>query len=379
MRAIQKIFSKFYSKAKELFNPTGQQVKAANNILKCKTPAMGGNIHECDECHNRVIHYNSCRNRHCPCCQAIEKEVWADKQLENVVNAPYFHLVFTIPEQLRLIVFHNQKLLYNLMYKAVNETLTLLAMDKKYLGAQIGFFCVLHTWGDDLRYHPHLHVVVMAGGLTKHNQWRSSSKKFFIPVKVLSKVFRGKFLYYLKYYYNQGELNFYGETEEYISPDIFKGLINTCCNINWYTYSKKTFSGPAALVRYLARYTHRIAISNHRITAIDDGNVTFARKNKEDGKTITLSGVEFTRRFLMHVLPKGFVKIRSYGLLANRNKKTKLALCRKLTNSSKYKSVYEGMTITEILSFVMGRNMSVCPFCQAGKMSKIGYLLPATT
>ncbi len=342
---------------------------------------MGGNTNQCDECGETIIHYNSCRNRHCPCCQALEKEIWADKQLEKVIDAPYFHLVFTIPEQLRMLVYNNQYLLYSLMYKATKETLSGLAWDKKYLGAQIGFTSVLHTWANDLRYHPHLHVVVLAGGLTEHKQWRCAPKKFFIPVKVLAKVFRGKFLFYLKKYYYDNQLNFYGDNEQYEIPDVFDSLLDTCYNIDWYTYAQKTFSGPDALIRYLSRYTHRIAISNHRIINIDDDTVTFEGKSEENGgkRTITLSGEEFVRRFLMHVLPKGFVKIRNYGLLANANKQTKLALCRKLTDSNHYKSLFEGMSKLEILSHVMGRDMSICPFCKIGKMAAIGRVLPGAT
>ena len=268
-----------------------------------------------------------------------------DQRKKDILDAPYFHVVFTMPEQLHMLIYHNQKLLYDLMYKAVAETLIELAGNEKYLGAQIGFFSVLHTWGQNLHYHPHIHSVVLAGGLSKQNQWRETSKKFFIPVRVLSKKFRGKFLFYLNQYYQQNQLNFYNDTETYKDPNRFQELIDQCYKMDWYSYTKRTFSGPLAVVKYLGRYTHRIAISNHRILSIDKETVKIQvkdYKNNNQNKTVTMKSIEFIRRFLMHILPKGFVKIRHYGLLANRNRKTKLVLCRKLTKSKVYKPIYEG-------------------------------------
>jgi hypothetical protein len=224
---------------------------------------------------------------------------------------------------------------------------------------------VLHTWGEDLHYHPHLHVVIMAGGLTKLKKWQSSSKKFFIPVQVLSKKFRGKYLHYLKQYYRQDLLNLYGTAKA------FKDLLNECYTTNWYSYSKPPFSGPLAVIKYLGRYTHRIAISNSRIVSVDEHTVTFTVRNKKDGnktKELTLQGVEFVRRFLMHILPKGFVKIRYYGVLAHRNKKTKLALCRKLTASPLYKPKFAGLTTIEILCMLLGRDVTLCPVCGLGQL-----------
>jgi len=265
------------------------------------------------------------------------------------------------------------------MYKAVAETLFELSRDKKYLGAQIGFFSLLHTWGQDLHYHPHIHTVVLAGGLTKHNKWRNSSKKFFIPVKVPAKKFRGKYLYYLKQYYHQNLLNFYESAQAYQNPKLFRDLLNQCYTKDWYTYTKETFSGPLAVVQYLGRYTHRIAISNTRIVSMDEHTVTFTvkdRKSSNRKKTVTLNGVEFIRRFLMHILPKGFVKIRHYGILANRNKKTKLKLCRKLTCSPTYKSRFEGLTTIQILGTLLGKDVTVCPACKKGKMHITRSLCP---
>jgi hypothetical protein len=285
--------------------------------------------------------------------------------------------VFTIPQELHSLIYQNQETLYDLMYKSVAETIAELSGDIKYLGAQPGFFSILHTWGQDLHYHPHIHTVVLAGGLNKLNEWRSSSKKFFIPVKVLAKKFRGKYLHHLKLYYSQNLLNFYGDAKLYQNPERFGDLLDCCYAKDWYTYTRETFSNPTAVVNYLGRYTHRIAISNSRIIAMNEDTVTITVKDYQDDskkKTLILTGVEFIRRFLMHILPKGFVKIRHYGLLANRNKKTKLALCRKLTGSPLLKPKFDGLTTIEIVSLLAGRDVTLCPVCKTGKL-KPGYTL----
>ena len=375
MSAIQNIFRDNYTEYLDSYRPAYQQSKTANGIIQCKTKELGQHTYECDGCGHSVVKYHSCRNRHCPTCQGVTKEVWIDKRNKDVLNAPYFHVVFTMPKQLHRIIYHNQRLLYDLMYKAVAETLTELAADKKYLGAQIGFFSVLHTWGQNLYYHPHIHTVVLAGGLTKDNKWRKSSNKFFIPVKVLSKKFRGKYMHYLKEYYQKGELTFVNDTEQYEDTKRFQQLVNECYNLDWYSYTKKTFKGPLAVMKYLGRYTHRIAISNQRIKSVDLANDTVTigvkdYKNNNQQKTVTVGTVEFIRRFLMHVLPKGFVKIRHYGILANRNKKTKLTLCRKLTKSPLFKSKFEGLNTMEILTILYGKDVSQCPSCKKAHLKK---------
>lgn len=373
MSKIQDIFHSTYPVYKEQFHPSGNQAKAATAIMNCKTVRLGGHKYECKECGHSIIRYNSCRNRHCPSCQGISKELWVDQRKRDILNAPYFHVVFTIPAQLQMVIYHNQRLLYDLMYKAVAETLIELAADPKYLGAQIGFFSVLHTWGQNLHYHPHIHTVVLAGGLTKQNQWRNASNKFFIPVKVLSKKFRGKFLFYLKRYYQKRKLRFYQGMETYHNSKRFQELIDQCYAINWYSYTKRTFSGPLAVVRYLGRYTHRIAISNQRILSFDKETVKIKvkdYKNNNKSKTVTMKTIEFIRRFLMHVLPKGFVRIRHYGLLANRNRKTKLVLCRKLTKSPAFKPLFEGKSTIEILSILFNRDITLCSECKKAHLKE---------
>lgn len=371
MNNIQAVLESFYPHYKEVYNPSAQQAKAVNAIMNCKTEAMGGHVFACDECGQLTVTYNSCRNRHCPSCQGINRAVWVDARNKDVLNAPYFHVVFTMPQELHLPIYQNQKLLYNLMYKVAAETLAELCWDEKYLGAQIGFFSILHTWGQDLHFHPHIHTVVMAGGLTKTNQWRKSSKKFFIPVKVLAKKFRGKFLYHLKKLYYEKQINFYGSIKQYHNQWNFQKLLDKCYGKDWYTYTKRTFSGPRAVIQYLGRYTHRIAISNQRIAAVDENTVTITvsdYKDKGKSKLLTLKGVEFVRRFLMHILPKGFVKIRYYGLLASRNKKTKLELCRRLTHSPRYQPSFEGLNTLEILCMILKRNVRLCPVCKRGNL-----------
>jgi len=370
MLNVQDVFDRFYPQYQKVHPSCGVQQKAAFDIMNCRTSVMGGHISECDDCGHIHVSYNSCRNRHCPLCQSIPKEKWIDARKEDLLSAPYFHTVFTIPSEIKMLVFQNQKLLYTLLYKTVAETLMELSADPEYLGAQIGFIALLHTWTQCLDFHPHIHVIILAGGLTDHLKWRSSSRKFFISVKVLGEKFRGKFLHHLRQYYSENKLNFYGDFREFENPEAFSSLVKTCYKKSWYVYSKRPFSGPQAVIEYLGRYTHRVAISNNRLQTMDANTVTFKYRDRETkkDKVITLSGVEFVRRFLMHVLPKGFVKIRHYGILANRNKKTKLKLCRKLTRSTKFKSQFKNLTTAEIVKKITGKDIGKCPVCSSGNM-----------
>jgi hypothetical protein len=227
MITVQDIFHQFHDQFKQDYSLSPQQAKASRDIMTCRTAALGGNASVCEECGHLAIRYNSCRNRHCPLCQGIKKDIWVDKRSKDILHAPYFHTVFTVPKELHPLLYQNQELLYNLLYKAVAQTLMELSQDDNYLGAQIGFFSLLHTWSQDLHYHPHIHTVIVAGGLTKDNRWRNSSNKFFIPVKVLSKKFCGKFLYYLKQYYRQNLLVFYGTAQKYQKPKNFRKLLNS--------------------------------------------------------------------------------------------------------------------------------------------------------
>ena len=371
MNTVQAVFNAFYHNYAADHCLSDQQQKAARAIMNCHTETMGANFSVCEECGHQSVHYNSCRNRHCPSCQGVNRAVWADARCGDTINSPYFHVVLTVPEQLRMVIYQNKELLYGLMYKASAETVFALASDKKFLGAKTGFFSVLHTWGQNLHYHPHIHIALVGGGLTDDGRWRSSGKKFFIPVKVMAKLFRGKFLASLKSLFYDRQLEFFGQTGELEDPEAFESFLAKLYSTDWYTYTKRAFSGPRAVVKYLARYTHRIAISNNRIVAIGDDTVSFnVRGRDSSGGTdvMVLDGIEFVRRFLMHVLPCGFVKIRYYGVLAVRYRKTLLVLCQKLTRTVLCEPKLKGLKPAEVVYVLFGIDVSLCPCCKSGKL-----------
>lgn len=372
MPEVQEILQRFFSRASSTFKFSTQQNIVVDNIIHCRTEKMGAHFFECDNCGHQKVAYNSCGNRHCPTCQTLPKEKWIDKRKKDLVNSPYFHVVFTVPEELRMLVYQNQELMYSLMFRATSETLFELSLSEKHLGGQIGFISILHTWSQELDYHPHIHIIVLGGGLTKKQTWKQSSKDFFIHVDVLSKVFKGKFLDSLKRNYQENKLKFYKNLQELYNTENFCRLKDACYKKNWYVYCKEPFSGPEAVIEYLGRYTHKVAISNNRIVDVTDDKVTIRRK---DRSTFSLSGEEFVRRFLMHVLPKRFVKIRHYGILGNKNKKTKLILCKRLTYSKVYKPKYEGLKTDELMKLITGRDIHKCPCCETGRFRKIGTLL----
>ena len=363
---VQDIFHRFYPGYLDRYTPSVQQAKTAHNIMNCKTGAYGMNVSTCSECGSVQTHYNSCRNRCCPMCQAIPKEKWMDARREDVLDAPYFHLVFTLPEELNPVILSNQKLLYDILYHAASATLKVLTTTPKYLGAKIGYICILHTWGSEMNYHPHIHAIVLGGGLTIQNQWKDNGDSFFLPIQVISQVFKGKYMAELKYLWKEEKLEFHGTAREYRNHYQFKELINLCYETDWAPYCKKTFNGVRSVIDYLGKYTHRIAISNHRIIRMDDNTVTFYVKdyrNNGQWKELVLTGVEFIRRFLMHVPPKRFVRIRHYGLLCSRTKKHALTLCRNLLGCRQYLSKLRDMAMPEILEHLYGIKVSVCKYC----------------
>ena len=363
---IQDIFHQFYPKYLENYTPSAVQGKTALCIVNCKTGAYGMNTSICEDCGRVQIHYNSCRNRCCPMCQTLPKERWMDLRREDVLDAPYFHLVFTVPEELNPVIYSNQKLLYDVLYHAASGTLEELSSDPKYLGAKIGYICILHTWGSELNFHPHIHTIVLGGGLDSKNHWKDKGEQFFLPVQVISKKFRGKYLDRLKSLWEEEKLEFHGTAERYRNHYVFKDLLNTCYSKEWIPYCKKTFNGAQTVIKYLGKYTHRIAISNHRILRMDENTVTISVKDyKNEGKwkELTLPGVEFIRRFLMHVPPKRFIRIRHYGLLASRMKAKKLSLCRNLLGCKKYISVMRDMTNQEMLKHLWGIDVCCCQVC----------------
>lgn len=371
MVEVQDIFLKHGPEYRENHKLTLFQHKAMSAIQKCRTSQLGGHIDVCESCGNTQISYNSCRNRHCPKCQTLAKERWIDNQKSNLLNIGYFHVVFSIPDILNLMVYQNQKELYTLLFKAVAETLAELASDKKYLGAKLGFTSVLHTWGQNLLHHPHIHCIVPGGGLSSIGKWVNSRKKFFIPVKVLSRKFRGKFLYYLKQLYCQNKIEFHGSQKFLSNVKDFENLLSTLYSKEWIVYCKPPFKNAAYVVEYLGRYTHRVAISNNRIISVENGNVAFRWRDYKDGsklKLMTVSANEFIRRFLIHILPSGFMKIRHYGFLGNRNKNTKLKLCKQLTNTSTL--LKEKASTLDLIQKITGRDLSKCPHCGSDKLSK---------
>ncbi len=310
------------------------QLKVLRAIRDCRTAALGGHLDQCPRCGHQAISYNSCRNRHCPKCQTNAREQWVARRYRDLLPVPYSHVVFTLPHDLSSLVLQNKTLLYNLLFRASAETMIEIAADPKHLGAEIGFLSVLHTWGQNLQHHPHVHCVIPAGGIASaHSRWLPCPNRSFLPVRVLSKVFRGKFADGLNRLFRAGKLGFHGTLRGLADPKLFRRFLRQLFSQTWVVYAKKPFGGPAHLLQYLARYTHRVAISNHRLLAFENGNVTFRWKDYAHGnkkRKMTLAADEFLRRFLLHVLPRGFVRIRHFGFLANRTRATLIPLCRRL-------------------------------------------------
>jgi hypothetical protein len=307
-------------------------IKVLLAIARCRTAALGGHIDECSRCgHRATISYNSCRNRHCPKCQTGTRERWIGARRSELLPSPYVHVVFTLPPQLAALALQNKKIIYGLLLRASAETLLEVARNPRHLGAEIGFFSVLHTWNQKLQLHPHVHCVVPAGGLSlDHTRWIRSHPRFFLPIQVLRRVFRGKFVAGLKSAFQHGQLHFSGDLALLAQPKIFAAWLRPLFRKDWIVYSKPPFGGPEYVLQYLGRYTHRVAISNHRLVSLVDGQVTFRWRDSahhNEQKLMTVSLDEFLRRFLLHLLPKGFVRIRHFGFLANRRRSTLLPLC----------------------------------------------------
>jgi len=317
---------------------TWQHQKILLAIGRCRTAALGGHIDKCTRCGHSAISYNSCRNRHCPKCQGNARHHWLEARQRELLPTSYVHVVFTLPRELAPLALQNKKIIYDLLFRTSAETLLEVALDPKHLGAQIGFFSVLHTWDQKLQHHPHVHCVLPAGGLSPdHTRWIRSRSSFFLPIKVLSRVFRGKFVAALKRAYTQGKLGFHGDLKLLAQPKVFSSWLRQLFRHDWVIYCKPPFGGPEYVLRYLGSYTHRVAISDHRLVSFADGQVTFrwrdsAHKNKKRLMTLPLD--EFLRRFLLHSLPRGFVRIRHFGFLANRRRALLLPLCAQLLHST---------------------------------------------
>ena len=350
------------------------QLRAMSAIELCRTAALGGHVEECDACGHRRISYNSCRHRACPKCQSLARAQWLEDREAELLEVEYFHVVFTVPEPIAAIAFQNRRLVYDLLFHASAETLRTIAADPQHLGAEIGFLAILHTWGQNLLHHPHVHCVVPGGGIASDGErWIACRPGFFLPVRVLSRLFRRLFLERLHEAFYAGRLHFYGQLEPLREARAFRAYLAPATHAEWVVYAKPPFGGPRQVLNYLGRYTHRVAISNNRLIKMDEGRVTFSWKDYKHAaaqRTMTLDAHEFIRRFLLHVLPNGLQHIRHYGLLANRYRQTKLALCRRLLSASMptaressaehdYRDLYQRLT---------GKSLRDCPVCGKGHM-----------
>jgi predicted Zn-ribbon and HTH transcriptional regulator len=351
-----------------------EQRRALRDIRDCRTAVLGGHLQQCDQCGHRVNVYNSCRNRHCPKCQATARAKWLAQRQAELLPAPYFHVVFTLPPQIGRLALQNAKLIYAILFRAASQTLLEIAADPKHLGASIGFLAVLHTWGQNLHLHPHLHCIVPGGGISPDgSRWIACRKSFFLPVRVLSRLFRRKFLRSLRAAFGKGDLHLAGEFHDLAEPAAFRSLCQQAVRNEWVVYAKPPFGGPERVLKYLARYTHRVAISNHRLRTLENARVSFDWKDyAHRGRTtiMTLDAVEFIRRFLLHVLPSGLVRIRQFGFLANRVRKQKLEQCRALL---------EVRTLSPIIDSDDSPHAQIedphrCPICKLGRLIVIETL-----
>jgi hypothetical protein len=356
---------------------TDVQKKAFNDILKCRTAQLGGHLQICDKCNHTKQAYNSCRNRHCPKCQFVKKEKWIDKLSGNLPPVKYFHLVFTIPECLNKLFYINQKEAYNLLFNAASKAITQVAKNTNFLGAKPGAVGVLHTWGQTLSYHPHIHMIVPAGGLSEDNsEWIPSHEKFFLPVKVLSAIFRGILCKAIENSIVNKTIKLPDENAS------FQSIKNACYKTKWVVYSEKPFNSPENLINYLGNYTHRVAISNQRVLEHRDGKVTFSYKDYKSAgirKTITLDEEEFIRRFLQHILPLGFSKIRYFGFLALRHIKTNLDNCCSLLDKTVRLPKFEGLNDYEVIRSLFKMDPICCEKCKKGRYINTSLKRPNPT
>ena len=353
----------------------GQHEKVLLAITRCRTAALGGHRDQCSDCGHTAISYNSCRNRHCPKCQGNARLRWLQARERELLPASYVHLVFTLPRELAPLALQNRRLIYNLLFHASAATLLEIARDPRHLGAEIGFFSVLHTWDQRLQHHPHVHCVVAAGGLAPgHSRWISSRCSFFLPVKVLGCVFRGKFVAGLKNAFQSGALQFHGHLLPLTEPRAFASWLRPLFRHDWVVYSKRPFGGPEHVLRYLGAYTHRVAISNSRLIALSEGHVTFRWRDSAHGnkkRLMILPVEEFLRRFLLHLLPRGFMRIRNFGFLANRRRAELLPLCFRLLQPSDQPTVCAASLTT-----LPAHSTWNCPLC-GGTMQVVERLSAA--
>lgn len=380
---VADVFRRYGATYREAHVLTGGQRRVMRAIEACRTAALGGHLERCDTCGHERPAYDSCRNRHCPKCQALAKAAWLEARRAELLATEYFHVVFTVPEAIAAIAYQNKAVVYGILFRATAETLRTIGADPQHLGAALGFLAVLHTWGQTLLHHPHVHCVVPGGGLAPDGQrWIACRPGFFLPVRVLSRLFRRLFLEQLQAAFARGQLHFAGPLAALPDPAAFAQYLAPLRQMEWVVYAKPPFGGPAQVLEYLGRYTHRVAISNNRLLAIEQGQVSFRWRDYQHHdrqKTMTLEAPEFIRRFLLHVLPTGFHRIRHCGFLGTRVRVVKLALCRQLLAMPPvlpapalrrdYRDVYAALT---------GVSLRVCPRCQHGQMVRVATLPPET-
>jgi hypothetical protein len=377
LRAYTPVFLDAYG---EVTSP--DQRRVLRDLVRCRTAELGGHVEQCDGCGHQRIAYNSCRNRHCPKCQAAARAEWLDERAGELLPVEYFHVVFTLPAELGPVALQNQRLIYGTLLQASAQSLLHLARDPQHLGAEVGFLAVLHTWGQNLHLHPHVHCVVPGGGIALDaDRWISCRPGFFLPVRALSRLFRGKFLAMLQRAYGQGLLSFHGQQQHLADPRAFRGLVASCWQKDWVVYAKPPFGGPEQVLKYLARYTHRVAISNGRLVRVEDDRVFFRWKDYEHGnaqKVMALDAVEFIRRFLLQVVPSGFVRIRHYGLMGNRVRAENLARCRALLEVGQGSGAGGAAPPQEPQPSNQDDKgtRTLCPACGQGHMVVVGKLEP---
>lgn len=345
----------------EMVSPARRRVM--RDLSACRTALLGGHVESCDSCDFDRIAYNSCRNRHCPKCQGARQAKWLEDRAHDLLPVEYFHVVFTLPDEIASIALQNKRELYGMLFRASAATLKVIAADERHLGAELGFVSVLHTWTQDLRHHPHVHCVVAGGGLSPDQSWVACRRGFFLPVRVLGAMFRGKFLAMLQSAYECGELQLQGALSPLQDASAFAACLDRVRAKRWVVYSKPPFGGPLQVLKYLARYTHRVAIGNGRILSVGGDGVSFrcrSRNQPGHSRVVHLPGKDFLRRFLLHVLPRGFPRIRHYGLLGNRSRKVKLAFCRLLLGAQMLAGPDRDVTPTEVEVH--------CPSCKVGLM-----------
>jgi len=368
---VAQIFKEYGGQFLDRHRLCPDQVKAFSAISQCRTAAMGGHLQKCSQCNHQRVAYNSCRNRHCNKCQYTKQLIWVDKLKSSLPVCRYFHLVFTIPSSLHKVFYLNQRVCYNLLFKATSQALRKVGENPRFLGAQTGAVAVLHTWGQALTYHPHIHMIVPAGGLSADGiEWIRARRRFFLPVKALSKVFRGVIWGLLEKQVTLGAIRLPDDLE---TLTILKAKLY---QKDWNVYAKKSMAGPQSVVQYLGRYTHRVAISNNRIVDINEGKVTFRWKNYRKGlqnQLLTLEAAEFIGRFMRHILPFGFYKIRYYGLLASANG-AKRQQCILLIAKQPHAALLQGLSVQQVLKMVIGKDPDKCPKCKKGKMIPVALL-----